>query len=87
MGLSQSYRIAVIRFSDLGTVMNLKNVMMLTFAAWTIIGCSGKQVYEGIQAGNRGQCEKYVEPERTKCLEATNKSFEQYQRERGKEKS
>jgi hypothetical protein len=66
--------------------MNFNNAMMLTFAACALIGCTSKQTYEGIQAGKRGQCEKYIEPERTKCLEATNKSYEQYQRERGKEK-
>ena len=55
--------------------------------AVALIGCSSKQAYEGIQAGKRGQFEKYIEPERSKCLEATNKSYEQYERERGKEKS
>ena len=47
-----------------------------------LAACSSQQMYEALQLRNRNECEKLAEPDRMKCLEATNKRYEDYQRDR-----
>ena len=47
-----------------------------------VSGCSNQQVYEGLQMRNRNDCEKLEQSDRAKCLEAANKRYEDYKRDR-----
>ncbi|KNZ34014.1 MAG: hypothetical protein AD742_00790 [Methylibium sp. NZG] len=45
-------------------------------------GCSTRQVYDGLQAGARSACQRYPEPDRSRCLAANDTDYEKYRRER-----
>ena len=45
--------------------------------ALALPGCSNRQIYEGLQAGQRNECQRLAEPERSKC---------DYEKERDKAK-
>ncbi len=47
-----------------------------------LAGCSNKAVYEHIQINNRSACNKVPPPQYEECIERTNKSYEEYERER-----
>lgn len=44
--------------------------------------CSTRQVYDGLQAGTRNACQRYSEPDRSRCLSANDTDYEKYRRER-----
>ena len=46
------------------------------------VGCSGKSVYEGVQARNRNQCYSLPPSQKEECLQRENKSYEEYERDR-----
>jgi hypothetical protein len=46
------------------------------------LGCSTGQVYSGLQAGQRNACQKYAEPDRSRCLSSNDMDYERYRRER-----
>jgi hypothetical protein len=48
----------------------------------TLLGCSSGQIYSGLQAGQRNACQKYAEPDRSRCLAANDMDYERYRRER-----
>jgi uncharacterized protein YbbK (DUF523 family) len=48
-------------------------------------GCSNRQIYEGLQAGKRGECQKLQEPDRSRCLDSADVRYEDYKRERDKD--
>ncbi len=50
-----------------------------------LTGCSNRQMYEGLQAGKRGECQKLQEPDRSRCLDSADVRYEDYQRERDKD--
>jgi len=43
-------------------------------------GCSSQQAFEGIKAKNKNDCYSLPESQQDKCLEATDISFDEYQR-------
>jgi len=45
-------------------------------------GCSSSQIYSGLQAGQRNACQKYAEPDRSRCLASNDMDYERYRRER-----
>ncbi|KNZ34011.1 MAG: hypothetical protein AD742_00770 [Methylibium sp. NZG] len=45
-------------------------------------GCSTRQVYDGLRAGSRNACQRYAEPDRSRCLAANDTDYEKYRRER-----
>ena len=49
---------------------------------FSIAACSNKEIYDNLRLEQRNQCVK--EPQRTyfECIERTNKSYEEYERER-----
>lgn len=53
----------------------LLNVLLLT-------ACSGKGTYEMIQENNRWECHKQPPSEYEECIERSNKSYDQYEKER-----
>ena len=44
--------------------------------------CSTQQVYSGLQAGQRNACQKYAEPDRSRCLASNDMEYDRYRRER-----
>lgn len=54
--------------------------------ALALPGCSNRQIYEGLQAGQRNECQRLAEPERNKCLERANLRYDDYEKERDKAK-
>jgi len=45
-------------------------------------GCSSRQLYESGQSWQRNQCNQIFDSlERSRCLESTSSSFEEYRRE------
>lgn len=59
-------------------------VLAVLVSAPGLAGCSGKQAYEGLQAGQRSQCIKLPEPDRARCQESTSLRHEDYEAQRGK---
>lgn len=47
-----------------------------------VIGCSNRGVYEGLQTGARNECSKLPSSQYDECMEATETSFDEYERER-----
>lgn len=55
---------------------------LLALVLATAPGCSSRQVYDGLQAGQRNACQKYTEPDRSRCLASNDMDYERYRRER-----
>ena len=55
---------------------------LLLATASTVAGCSTRQVYDGLQAGARNACQRYAEPDRSRCLASNDTDYEKYRRER-----
>lgn len=45
-------------------------------------GCSNKAVYDNLRLHQRNECIKEPLPTYSECIERTNKSYEEYERER-----
>jgi hypothetical protein len=58
------------------------NILLITLLILGVIGCSNKAVYENIRINQRNDCIKEPPPAYDECIERTNKSYEEYQRER-----
>jgi uncharacterized protein YbbK (DUF523 family) len=54
--------------------------------ALALPGCGMRHVYEGLQAGQRSECQRLAEPERGRCLERANLRYDDYEKERDKAK-
>lgn len=52
------------------------------FLILSIVGCSNKGTYEGMQASNRLECSKLPPTQYEECMQNANKTFEEYERER-----
>jgi len=53
--------------------------MMVLFC---VQGCTYRAWYEGIHESQRQDCYEYSEPERSKCLERMNQTYDEYMKER-----
>ena len=58
------------------------NKFLLLITAFVLSGCSNKAVYDNIQINNRNACAKGPPSQYEECIERTNKSYEEYERER-----
>ncbi|WP_242634364.1 hypothetical protein [Marinobacter salicampi] len=47
-----------------------------------LAGCSSKAVYDNVQLNNRTDCNRVPPPQYEECIERTDKSYEEYERER-----
>lgn len=47
-----------------------------------ITGCSNKAIYDNIRAQQRDACLNEPPPAYVECIERTNKTYEEYERER-----
>lgn len=45
-------------------------------------GCTYRAWYEGIHESQRQECYEYPEPERTRCLERMNQTYDEYMKTR-----
>jgi len=59
--------------------MKLKLIFLIFFI---LAGCSGRVAYEGIQASNRSECSTLPPSQYDECMNNTNKSYDEYERER-----
>ncbi|MEO8039866.1 MAG: hypothetical protein ABI794_13945 [Betaproteobacteria bacterium] len=64
--------------------MNIPRGALSACLALAVFGCSNQQVYDGLQASKRNECQNHPEPERGRCLDSTNTRYEDYEREREK---
>lgn len=64
------------------TIDKVIRVILMLIAACTLFGCSNKAVYENIQLHNRQQCSKLPPSQYDDCIEGTDKSYDEYERER-----
>lgn len=62
--------------------MNLRNPFIGAVALVLLQACSTRQVYDGLQAGQRNACQRYPEPDRSRCLSSNDLDYEKYRRER-----
>jgi hypothetical protein len=59
----------------------MKALLML-LAHILVAGCSNKAVYDNLQHNQRLRCEQLPLSEYERCMRNTDKSFEEYERER-----
>jgi outer membrane murein-binding lipoprotein Lpp len=59
----------------------MKMTLML-LAIFLLAGCSNKAIYDNIQSHNRKECSRLPQSQYEKCMEDTEKSFAEYERER-----
>jgi hypothetical protein len=62
--------------------MKIRIVFLCTALIASVPGCSTRQVYDGLQMSKRHECQRYPEPDRSKCLSTTDKDYEAFKRER-----
>ena len=62
--------------------MNIRHLLLCLAWSAGATACSTQQVYSGLQAGQRNACQKYAEPERSRCLASNDMDYERYRRER-----
>lgn len=47
-----------------------------------VAGCSNRTIYENIQLNNRNQCAELPPSEYEACIEAADRTYDEYERER-----
>lgn len=62
--------------------MNIRTSLACVLVLASASACSTRQVYDGLQAGTRNACQRYPEPDRSRCLSANDTDYEKYRRER-----
>lgn len=62
--------------------MTHRALFLCSVLAALLQGCSTQQMYDGLQAGKRNECQRYPEPDRSRCLATTAKDYESFKRER-----
>jgi hypothetical protein len=62
--------------------MNLRTLLFCAASVVLLQACSTRQVYDGLQAGQRNACQRYAEPDRARCLASNDLDYERYRRER-----
>ncbi len=62
--------------------MNIRTAFACTLVLVLAQACSTRQAYDGLQAGARNACQRYPEPDRSRCLSANQTDYEKYRRER-----
>jgi hypothetical protein len=61
-------------------------LLLLPILAWTVAvaGCGGRQIYQSAAGWRQNECQKILEgAERARCLDAANKDYDTYSKERG----
>lgn len=60
----------------------MKKIWIVSVVFVLTAGCSNKAVYEDIQRNNRQECNSVPPAQYEECVERSNKSYEEYERER-----
>jgi len=55
---------------------------LMVLAMISVAGCSNKAIYDNLRLDQRNQCVKEPPSTYFECIERTNKSYEEYERER-----
>lgn len=58
------------------------NKVLIVLIVLGLTGCSNKAMYDNIQLHQRNECREEPPAAYFECIERTNKSYEDYQRER-----
>ncbi|MFT7559812.1 MAG: hypothetical protein ACI93R_001727 [Flavobacteriales bacterium] len=56
--------------------------LLILLVVLEVFGCSNKAIYDNIRLDQRNKCIKEPPPTYSECIERTNKSYEDYERER-----
>jgi len=62
--------------------MKIYLAIVIAVSVLFIGACSNKSVYDSIQLNNRNECAKLPPSQFDECMERSNKSYEEYKRER-----
>lgn len=60
----------------------MKKIWVIFLACILTSGCSSKAVYDNIQRNNRQECNDVPPAQYEECMERSNKSYKDYERER-----
>ncbi len=58
------------------------NKLLILMMLLGIVACSNRAVYENMRMHQRNECLKEPQPSYEECIEGTDQSYEEYQRER-----
>lgn len=56
--------------------------LLVVLVMFGVAGCSNKAIYDNLHLEQRNRCAKEPQPTYLECIERTNKSYEEYERER-----
>lgn len=56
--------------------------LLVVLVMFGVAGCSNKAIYDNLRLEQRNRCTKEPQPTYLECIERTNKSYEEYERER-----
>lgn len=57
------------------------NKLLVVWVMLSLVGCSNKAIYDKLQRDERNKCAKEPPSNYFECIERTNKSYEEYERE------
>lgn len=60
----------------------MSKALLIIMVMLSTTGCSNKAIYDNIRINQRNECLKEPPPTYSECIEGTNKSYEEYERER-----
>lgn len=60
----------------------MNNVWLASVFLLLVAGCSSKAVYDNVQYNNFRECNSVPSAQYEECVERSNKSYEEYERER-----
>lgn len=55
---------------------------LMVLVMFSVAGCSNKVIYDNLRLDQRNKCVKEPSSTYSECIERTNKSYEEYERER-----
>jgi len=56
--------------------------LLIVSVMFGVAGCSNQAIYDKLRLDERNKCVKEPPPTYFECIERTNKSYEEYERER-----
>ncbi len=56
--------------------------LLMVLVILSVAGCSNKMIYDSVRLNQRSKCVEEPLPTYFECIERTNKSYEEYERER-----
>jgi hypothetical protein len=62
--------------------MDIRTALSVALVLASAQACTTRQVYDSLQVGARNACQRYPEPDRSRCLSANDTDYEKYRRER-----